>query len=490
MKVFVAALIHETNSFSPFETCLDDYVATGIYRPRPGDGIDDIESHVGYVDLLRAAEAAGHEVVRGLSAKATPAGPTRKPDYESLRDELLANLKSAMPVDMVLLMLHGAQVADGYDDCEGDLIWRARAIVGADIPIGVELDLHCSVTDRMVRNASLIAACKEYPHTDFAAVATQIFSILSETAEGSVVPTMAHVRIPMLSLFHTPDQPFRDFIEQARRMEGRDGVLSITLGHGFPWADVPDVGAHVIVVTNNDPEQARSIAKNLASQFFELRNVDIGRYLKIDEALDEALAAQHGPVIIADASDNPGGGAAGDATFILHRMSERAVRDAAIGMIWDPQAVEIATSAGIGSVLKMPIGGKTGTQSGSPIEHEVTVIGVSENLLQRRPGDYPPFSMGAAAAVETNGLTILLASVREQTFAPECFTGLGVDPVSMKILVVKSSQHFCARFAPIASEIIYCDAPGARTVDFARLPYQKIRRPIWPIDELPQWHPS
>jgi len=266
-------------------------------------------------------------------------------------------------------------------------------------------------------------------------------------------------------------------------LEGRDGVLSVSLGHGFAWGDVADVGTRILVVTDDDPHGAAGLARRLGEEFFALREAARPSYMGIDEALDQALAIDGGPVVLADVADNPGGGAPGDSTFIVRRILERGITNAACAMYWDPLAVRFCKEAGLGATLDLRIGGKCGVSSGDPLDVRVTVKGLGDNLTQRF-GDAPD-KMGSAAWVHADGVDLVLNTFRTQTFHPEAMTRLGLDPAQRKIVVVKSRQHFHAGFAPIAKAIYYVSAPGTLSPEVERIPYTKLAHPYWPKVEDP-----
>lgn len=486
MKVFIAALDHETNSFSPIPTNRESFEATLLFDPLAEPDRDPETVFVGYGDFYRLARARGYEVALSIAAWAQPSAPTVQADYEALRDRIIDDLKAALPVQMVLLMLHGAQMATACDDCEGDLLSRVRDVAGPDVPVGVELDLHCNITDRMVAASTAIIACKEYPHTDFPDRAAELFGIIEKTATGELRPTMVFRRLPMLAKFHTTREPMRGFVDRLMALEGRDGILSISLAHGFPWSDMADTGSGVLVVTDNDPAKAKGLADCIGREFFSYRDEVHDKFLTIDAALDAALAADDSgkPVVIADVSDNAGGGAPGDSTFLLGAMLDRGVTNAALGMIWDPIAVEMAAKAGTGAEIPMRIGGKMGPVSGPPLDVSATVTALADSPAQRGLDPNIREALGASAAIRVGGVDIVLNSIRQQVFSPDCFTELGIDLAGKRLLVVKSSQHFHQFFAPLAAQVLYCDAPGALNSDLAALPYRKLRRPIWPLDDL------
>jgi microcystin degradation protein MlrC len=418
-------------------------------------------------------------------AAAQPSGITTRAAYETLRDELLADLKAALPVDMVLLGLHGAMVADGYDDCEGELLQRVRAIVGPKVVVGAELDPHNHLSAAMFENADLLVAFKEYPHTDILERALELVDLCQAKAEGRIAPVASVVDTGGMVVMHTSRQPARGFVDRLMALEGQDGILSISVSHGFPWGDVPDMGTKLLVYSDAqaDPGAAKgqALARKLADELSALRHALEVPMPGIDEALDQALAFDGGPVVLADGADNPGGGAPGDSTFILQRLLERSIGNACIGPLWDPVAARIAFDAGVGASLDLRIGGKIGPLSGAPLDLRVTVKALQPELMMTGLSNTPT-AMGDSALVECQGVEILLCSLRNQAMGRDLFTNIGVDLAAKKLIVVKSSQHFYASFSKVAKNVIYVAAPGAVTVDLKTLPYRKIRRPKWPID--------
>jgi microcystin degradation protein MlrC len=483
MRIYSTSIGHETNVFSPIPTSLDNYREGLLYMPSTGEGKKILDGPVDNEDVGAIAFARGYDVHLGLLAFAQPSRPLNAYDYKLLKDEIINNLKAALPVDMVLMFLHGAQVAEGCNDCEGDIIQNIRAIVGADVPIGVEIDLHGNITDKMVDNCNVLIACKKYPHTDFGDRAFELVDIMEQVAKNEYRPTSALVRVPMFGSFFTTREPMRSFVDEMMALEGKDGVLSISLGHGFPWSDIPEAGASVLVVTDNDKVRAKSMAEEIAKRFFGLRHEIKATMSSVDEALDRAAEAKQWPVTIADITDNPGGGAAGDSTFILQKILNRGIKDVALAMIWDPIAVQMATRAGVGAQISLRIGGKAGPMSGNPVDTQAKVIALAENPTQYAQGQ--DHSLGLCAAVEVDGVQIVLNSLRQQTFTPECFTKLKIDPLEKKLLVVKSHQHFYETFSPFSSDIIYATPPGTVSKNFAEIPFKNITRPVWPIDKVP-----
>ncbi|WP_153141861.1 M81 family metallopeptidase [Paraburkholderia agricolaris] len=484
MKIFTATLVTETNTFAPSPTGFGGYASFGIFHGDASKVDPDGPLGDGAVELHRLAVAQGHEVVESLSAMAQPSGRTVQAVYEGFRDEILADLRAALPVGAVVLILHGAMVAERCDDCEGELIEEIRRIVGETVPIGVELDLHCHFTEQMKRNADVIVCFKEYPHTDAIDRLREVYALTVATAEGRIRPVTAMHDCRMVGIWHTTREPMIGFVKRMQSLEGKDGVLSVSFGHGFPWGDVAETGARIWVITDNDEVKAQRIAAQLASELWDMREAARPTALLIDAALDRALAVDGGLVVLADVADNPGGGAPCDSTFILSRIVERGISNVALGCIYDIGAVQACKEAGVGTRLTLRIGGKSGVSSGTPLDLKVTVRALADDHRQTMGGTIS--RLGSAAWVSTDDdVDIVLMTLREQTFSPSAFTGLGIDLAGKRIVVVKSTQHFHAEFAPIAEEVLYVSAPGALTADFVNIPY-RVRPPnFWPRVDNP-----
>ena len=483
MKFFIAELACETNTFSALPTGMSSFEQQGLYR---GDGSRRAPDGVGaYLHCMRGLmEADGHDVVESLCAFAEPGGRVAGAVYETLRDRILEDLRAAMPVDAVQLLLHGAMVAEGHDDCEGELLSAARALVGPGVAVGVVLDLHCHFTPAMQAGADVCIAFKEYPHTDIDDCSRELYRLLLDTAAGRVRPTTAVRDCAMVGLWHTTREPMRGFVQRMKALEGRDGVLSVSLGHGFPWGDVAGAGAKVWVVTDGDPGHAQVLADRLAAEFWGLREQTRAPVVGIDEALEQAARCAGGPVVLADVADNPGAGASGDSTFILRRLVDRPVGPTIVGAFWDLGAVRICADAGVGSVIDLRVGGKCGPHSGDPVDLRVTVRAVVDDHSQVMLG--ARCSLGRSVWVEAaHGLHLVLVSVRSQVCGTDAFTGLGMTLHDKRLLVVKSMQHFHTAFAPIATAVLYVSTPGAVTPDFAAIDYRVRSLDYWPRVERP-----
>ncbi|MBU7442325.1 M81 family metallopeptidase [Paraburkholderia fungorum] len=463
MRVFVASLVTETNTFSPFPTSYEDFIVH-----ERGSASDSMLGVVPKVFRNRA-EADGHTVIESITAYAEPSGRTVKTAYERLRDTIVGDLKSAGPVDMLLLMLHGAMVAQGYDDCEGDILTRLREIADNAV-IGVVIDPHCHLTETMVEKSDLMIIAKEYPHIDFADRAHEVYDICQKVSKGEVTLTGALKDTRIVGFYPTFDSPMRDIVNELTEVEKRPSILSASIGHGFPWADVEDVGTRVLVYANDDAREAARVAANIAERLYEARAALRPNYPSIAESLDRAIAMS-GQIVLGDFADNPGCGASGDSTFFLKAMLECNVTDAVIGAFWDPLVAKVCASAGVGATLNIRLGGKCGPASSDPVDLKVEVMGVVDNHSGGAWGGRIP--MGLSVWLRAGGIDIAVCSIRTQLFERDSLTGLGINLDRKRIIVVKSSNHYQTGFRPGSDALWHVNSPGALPSDFSTLPYTK-----------------
>ena len=485
MRIFIAGLSVETITFSTFPTSLHSFEINGLHRGN-GTLVSKHASLSAPQAWRQLAEGEGHEVIESITAFAQSAGTVVRPAYEDLRDRILEDLEKTGPVDVVLYYMHGAMAADGYDDCEGDLARRTRDLLGEDAVIGMELDLHAHLTREMIDNTTAIVTYKEYPHIDQVPRAREVYRICVDAAAGRTRPVSAAYDLRMIGLWRTSQQPMRDFVDRLQSLEGRDGILSLSLIHANPWLDVEHVGARMLVIADGDQELAEKTARTLGEEFWGLRNATGTTYLDIDQAFDAALLENKGPVILADVADNPGGGAPCDSTFILESALNRGITGLAIGCLWDPIAVEIAMDAGLGATVPLRIGGKCGPTSGQPVDMRVTVRAIMKDHWQTGlSGPDTTAPLGNAVWVSGNGIDLVLISRRSQTVNTNAFERLGMDLSKCRMVAVKSTQHFYASFAKISDKIIYVTTTGTIQPDFENIPYQNNKAPFWPKVDNP-----
>jgi microcystin degradation protein MlrC len=484
-RIFTAALATETNTFSPIVIDRRGFEGS-LYAP-PGQHPVTPTLCTAPITVGRAVCAGlGWTLIEGTAAWADPAGLVARGTYEGLRDEILDQLRAALPVDAVVLGLHGAMVAQGYLDPEGDFLTRIREIVGPEVLICAELDPHSHLTAKRVAAADFFVVFKEFPHTDFVERAEDLWRIAVDTLQGRVRPVMSVFDCRMIDVFPTSRQPMRGFVDRMFALEASDPkLLSVSAIHGFMAADVPELGTKIIAVTDGDGPHGAALAERLGRELFANRGQHLMPSMDERAAVARAMAAPAGPVVIADMWDNPGGGTAGDATVVLKELMAQGATGVAVGTIWDPIAVQLCFAAGEGGELALRFGGKSAPLTGDPVDAQIRVLRLEAEAEMCFGQSVVPFGAAARVAIlgpegET-GIEVILNTVRAQSYDPSLFSVMGIDPGAQKILVIKSTNHFYAAFAPIAADILYCSAGRPYPNDPATNPYTRVRRDIWPM---------
>lgn len=478
MHVFTAAIATETNSFSPIPTnetnFADDFYPAGTLPERPMMFAAPMQV------ARKQAAARGWKVTEGLATSAQPSGLIRRATWEAYRDRIIADLEAAGPVDIVLLGLHGAMMADGYPDCEGDLLTRVRAVAGERVIIGGLLDPHCHLTPAMLASADVLIAYKHYPHLDAFDRAEELWSLCERAAEGSCRPVMAAADCQMISLYYTPVEPMAGFVAAMSAAEAQAGVLSVSLIHGFPWGDVPEMGTRMLVIADGDAQLAHSVAESFAADLQSLKGRTMTCLIPVADAA--ALAAAHAgpPLVLADFADNCGAGAPSDATWLLDALLRAGVPDVGIAFLHDPQAIDLCKAAGLGARMPLRLGGKTSRFSGPPLDCEVEVMHIAENA--RHDFGIGHFDAGTVVVVRTGrNVDIVMSSNRIQCITPGAFSDFGIDPRAKRVLVPKSMQHFYIMFSQLGGPVHYVETPGVASMDLESLPYTRVDRTIWPF---------
>jgi len=479
-------LSHETNTFSNVPTDRAQFEARHLHY---GGEIVETFRATGTClgGMIEAAERHGARLVPSVAAAASPAGRVTREIYTHVKDRMLADLAAAGAVDGVLLDLHGAMVPEGIDDGEGDIISAVRKVVGPKVPIAVTLDFHGNLSPAMASGADLLHGYKTYPHVDMAERGAEATERLIDTIAGRLRPTSALRTPPLLPPIgsqRTAVGPMRRLYDRADEMEKDPRVISVSVFAGFPYADIPEAGLSVYVVTDGDQRLADALAEELAELAWRHRHEFVHTGLPVPAAVAKALAAEGRPIVLADMADNTGGGAAGDGTEILRELLRVGARSAVVACLWDAAAVQACVKAGVGQSLTLEVGGKVDDRHGAPLR----VTGVVRTLSDGRFVHKGPMArglpgrLGPTAVLDVNDVKVILISYRWQTLDPEMLRFVGLDPLEHKILVVKSTIHYRAAFEPIAREIIEVDAPGLSSSNLDRFAFARIRRPIFPLD--------
>ena len=440
----------------------------------------------GFLDVIGER---GDEYVPTVLANATPSGLVTAEAYDEITGHITAGVRRTRDADGLLLALHGAMVSEVTDDGEGELLRRIREVGGDALPIVVILDLHSHITEEMVDRASLIIGYQKYPHTDIHDRGVEAARLIAPLARGEVNPIAAMEKPPLIppcGTCHTEGGLNKELWEEALRRERPQSVVSTSLFAGFPYADIPPMGYVTLVYTDGDAESARKEAAHLSDMAWKRRAEFVYTPTPVVEAVHRALASAAKPVVIPDIADNPGGGGANDSVEILRELMRQGATSAAIASVYDPQVVKKAQEAGLGNSLQTSLGATTDTQHGAPVDVQATVSFLGDGRFQYKGsmtrGAWA--NMGRCAVLDVRGIRIIVTSERLQHRDPEGFRACGIEPTEMDILVVKSAVHFRAAFGPLAGAIIPADGPGLTALDLTPFPFKRIRRPIFPLDDM------
>ncbi len=491
MRIFVAGFQHETNTFAPSKA---DWAAfeSGSAFPayRVGDAMLD---RLGGTSLpmggfIRAARQRGWTLVPSAWAGASPSAHVTREAFERIADQIVADAARG-GFDAVYLDLHGAAVAEHADDAEGELLERLRAVIGPKMPLVSSLDLHANVTRRMLQHASALSAYRTYPHVDGADTGARCAELLAELWQHGRPWATHQVRLPFLLPLNaqcTMMEPARGVYERLAELDERSGVR-LSFAMGFPAADFDECGP-VVFGHGPDAEAVHRAVQQVTHEVIELRRDWALDLLNPAEAVQRALSladASDKPVVIADTQDNPGAGADSNTTGMLHalraaRAGQRYPGRVALGLLYDPAAARIAHEAGVNATLEMAVGSAVrcfdGQLSDPPVQGRFKVLSLSDGVVPMRgPMTAGGIAhLGLSAGLEIDGIRINVVSGQCQMLDLDLFRFLGVQPEAMKLLVNKSSVHFRAAFAPIASHILVAVAPGPMAANPAALPWTKL----------------
>ncbi|PLS17908.1 MlrC domain protein [Bacillus sp. M6-12] len=486
MRIAIGQLGHETNTFSIVKTTVDSFRLWEWER-----GADVLKKHEGVKDFLGGMIDRGREleieIAPTFSAWANPSGLITSETYEAGKQELLSAITEAGPVDAICLFLHGAGVAEGVDDLEGDLLTGLRKQVGYEIPVVVVLDLHGNITETMVREADVLLGNIEYPHTDSYDRGMEAITLAADIAKGTLQPEMTITKLPLLipttTSYHSPVKELNALCQE---WEQHPDVIDCTLFHGFPYADIPDAGVSIITTTNNNKDLARKVSQEVAQKVWEEREKFFPPLPSASEGIALASARQEFPIVINEASDNPGAGTPGDGTYLLREMIKANIENSCFGFIYDPEVVEIAHKAGVGAQIDIELGGKTDSLHGEPIKISAYVKCLTDGqFIQSSPmWQGSKVNLGKSTRIQAGNVDIIVCSVVSQTFDEQVFLLHGIDVHKSRIVALKSSHHFRAAFTPIAKEIITVDSPGLGSANLSLFQHKKVARPIYPFDSV------
>lgn len=486
MRIAIGGFQHESHSFAPLPTGWREFLQPGGFPPlqRPATLVETLRpTSVPCAGAIAVAEENGIEIAPLTWCFANPAGPVTAEAFERIAALMIAALSDALqagPLDGIYLELHGAMVAVGFDDAEGELLRRVRAVVGPELPITVSLDPHANMTAQMVEHADALVPYRTYPHVDMKAAGAHAMRLLLERIRRGRPWAKAFRQVDFLiplTMQCTLVPPMSEVLEERARLAKLHGAAELGFCFGFPYADFPGCG--VAIAAFAETQDAADAAAEALKSYLDAREPEFaGGVLPAAEGVAEAIAVARSasrPVVMADTQDNPGGGGHGDTTGLLAELIRQDAQGAVLGLINDAESAAACHAAGEGAVLDLSLGGKS---DGAPLPVTATVERLSDGrfICAGPMGKGNPADLGPTALIRvSSGVRVIVVSRKMQALDQALFTHIGVDPSQQKIVAVKSSVHFRAHFQPIAEKVIVVAAPGPVVADPAVLPFTNLR---------------
>jgi microcystin degradation protein MlrC len=483
LRIAVGGFLHESTTFVDIPTTWDDFARTGAWPGAcEGDAmLATLEGlNLGIACFVDEARKAGHSIRPVAWAMAQPTGPVTAHAFERMCAALVDGYRRS-GADVIFVELHGAMVADGYDDAEGELLRRIRAVVGPGVPVVGTIDLHVNMSNHMLTRSNLLSAYRTYPHVDWGETGRRVARWLDRALSWGPNTAKAMRRMPFLipvtagcSLI----SPAKEIYQQLEMIEAETGV-HLNFTPGFPPADIADCGPAVFGYGADQAGVERAVDRLADAVIAAEGGFAAQRVQPVAEAVANAIriaATANKPVVLADTQDNPGAGAPSNTTGIIAELLAQGAQRAIVGILHDPDIAAAAHAAGLGAHLDIPIGGGLSGAGQTPQPGPWTVVALSDGAFQ---GTSPMLrsnttQLGKTAVLKQNGVEVLVASIRQQPIHRETFSHLGIDPRERKIVALKSSVHFRAAFQEIAEEVITCASPGMNLADPADFPYAKL----------------
>ncbi len=496
MKLVIAMMQHETNTFSPLPTTYECFGrAIGFDRPPNGPVIRETfaGTDMALGAFLELAEAEGAELVLPIAAYAEPSGRVEDQAFEAIAQAICEAV--AAGADGVLLDLHGAMVTESFPDAEGELLRRLRAI-DPEVPIGVALDFHANVTAAIAENATVITGYRTYPHIDMHLTGLRCGRLTLEAIKGRSRPKVQWGTLPLLSamLRQTPlQEPMKTPMDMAIAAEDQGRVLAASVFGGFPLSDIPHVALSSVLVVEEGRQEAASLQAEILETAWAARAGFVFHPEPLETSIGKAKAFGEGPIVIADYGDNAGAGGQMDDMSVVREILRQGLSDVAVGPIWDPESLAKMREAGLGAELTLEVGGKSDSPAVSLKGRPLTLTGRVKAITDGRfrlTGEMMagfPVNLDGSALLDCGAIEVIVTGGRSDTYAPEYFTHVGIDPKKKRYLVVKSRQHFRAGFEPIARHVVMAAGKGVCEENFTELTFHHLKRPIYPLDPDCTW---
>ncbi len=485
-RIAIGSILHESNTFTPVLTDLDAFRRMQYLK-----GPDLVSFHEGkrteIGGMLRGLDDAGAEAIPLVSCWAMPSGVVTRSAYETIKGEMLEGVRRAGSLDGILLALHGSMTVEGYPDPEGDLLSALRGIVGP-IPIAATLDHHANVSQLMVDKADFLLGYRTHPHVDQYEVGAQTGRTLLRLIEEKPAVTKCFIKMPLITPAENRSEPVRAMAASIAEAERDSAVLAASFFVGFPWANVPRIGASTLVVTAADPGRARMYAKRLADQMWSIRRDFQFPLFTVSEALSRRRESTAGPLVLNELCDCTLGGASGDVVTTTRYLVEHAVKSSVVVGIVDPQAASRACDAGVGRRVRLSIGGKIFKEENPPLEAEVTVLFCGADIATGA-GVHVGYDakVGKTAVVETNGVQLVLIEYPGRIEGVAFLKKVGIDAARKSVIVTKEGLNPFVTYRSVSPEILMLDTPGFNRQRLRAGDYPQAPRPMYPLDSGMEW---
>ena len=491
-RIAIGSIFIECNQLGGVPTGIDCFERSELNR-----GPVVLQQEAGVVGgMLRVLRARNAQTEPLLVATACPGGTLTASCYAQLKEELLDHLRRSLPLDGLLLPLHGAAAAEGTGDLEGDLLAAVREITGPQLPIVVTLDLHAHITEPMVRLADALIAWETYPHRDAFSTGERGARMILDIIEGNLRPAMAMAKVPVLvGSVHGNTEgngPFADIMREAKSWEGVGGVVSTSIIHVYPYLDQPDLGSGGLVITDDNPLLARQKALALADLYWSRRFDMDPEVFSPHDAIKRGLGIEGGPVLLVETADCCGGGAAGDSVTTLRSLQALAAEEPCLVPVVDPEAARLCHQRAVGDFLTVRLGHHLDPRWGDPIEWSAELVALSDGRFRYSGGIWEGQEgrMGPSAVLKQGGIEVLVMSNATYDWADEQFRSVGLQPEKARFVVVKNPINFQVGYRDVAGAAFILDTPGPTPATLRAVTYRNMKRPYFPYDsEIPDLEP-
>ncbi|WP_134701036.1 M81 family metallopeptidase [Ammoniphilus sp. YIM 78166] len=495
MRVLIGSMLHETNTFNPILTTLEHFdlwYGDQLFKTSLGQRMEGDPSNWqrfatgGIVDRLRAE---GVDIVPTVYARANTSGTIEGSAYQTIKEGFLSAVSMAGKLDGICLALHGSMYAQGEEDPEGDLMSSIREIVGPEMPIVCTLDMHATVTNRLIESVNAFTVYRTAPHMDTYQTGERAVNLLLSIIRNQLQVKTLSVKIPMIisgEQTETAVSPMKELMDLVYETDHNPLIMNADYVLGFPWADTPHHSVRTLVSGEvRHLEELQSVAAYLATAFWEKR-YELGYSTEaypLDEALDIAMAELKGPIIISDAGDNPTAGATSDVTLVLNRLLQRKMENVLIAVIVDKEAFDLCKAAGVGAQVRLALGRLEPSPEADPLRVEAEVLHVKSGLEAKTSSWWN----SDAAVLRSEGVTFIVAEQRMAVYNPAYLEEVGLNPHDFNIIVIKSGYQ-SPYYRKIAARSLFALTPGNTNLDIASIPYQVAPRPIFPLDKNFTWN--